>query len=96
MRYLTVLSAVAVLAMILLAAPAPSVAQTVPGGPALSAPDTGTCSQAADSQYVRLRGCPDIHLRSCPKVLRADPEGIVPANKDDGPPCYVCRRSECK
>jgi hypothetical protein len=94
MRYLIVLSAVAML--VLLVASAPSVAQPSVAGPAVSAPETGTCSQAADSEYVRLRGCPDIHVRSCPKVMKADPEGIVPAKKDDGPPCYVCRRAECK
>jgi hypothetical protein len=79
------------------AVPAPADGQSVTAShQSVAAPADGTCGVAAESQYVRLRGSPEIHLRTCEKVKRADPEGILPANKDDGPPCYYCRRSEIR
>jgi hypothetical protein len=61
--------------------------------PAVHAPAVRSVAPAADS-YVRLRGSPEIHLRSCPLVQRADPAGIVPARAGDGPPCIKCRKAE--
>ncbi|MCU0726902.1 MAG: hypothetical protein MUE73_14110 [Planctomycetes bacterium] len=48
----------------------------------------------APGGYVRLRGSPEIHLRSCAKVARASPGGVVPAKANDGPPCSLCRKAE--
>jgi hypothetical protein len=48
----------------------------------------------APGGYVRLRGSPEIHVRTCPKVARANAAGIVPASGNDGPPCSLCRKAE--
>jgi hypothetical protein len=93
-----ILSLAAAVVAVLLCVAAPAPAAGMHGGQAVQAPALmGAVADApADSPYVRLRGCPEIHLRTCEKVKRADPAGIVPANKNDGPPCWVCRRSEVK
>lgn len=95
MRCVTLLFVAAAVAVLLcVAAPAP--AAGTHGGQVVQALAGVAADVPADSQYVRLRGCPEIHLRTCEKVKRADPAGIVAANKNDGPPCWVCRRSEVK
>lgn len=44
------------------------------------------------NRFVRLRGSIEVHRSDCPRVLRADPDGIVPASLGDGPPCFTCLR----
>jgi hypothetical protein len=100
MRVSRVLFACALLVTVAaFAAPAPADGQPLTNAhESLTAPGAidHPCGVVADGQYVRLRGSPVIHLRSCELVKRADPDGIVPAGKDEGPPCIHCRRSEVR
>ncbi len=64
--------------------------------PALEALAAGDQSDAGGGEYVRLRGSVEIHTLDCPKVKRADPDGIIKANLDDGPPCFICLRKKSR
>ncbi len=62
----------------------------VPSRSPVAAVPTARSVASAPAGYVRLRGSPEIHLRTCPKVARAHPDGVVPAKRGDGPPCHEC------
>ena len=64
--------------------------------PALEALAAGTQPSEGGGEFVRLRGSVEIHTPDCPKVLRADPGGVVKADLDDGPPCFFCLRKKAK
>jgi hypothetical protein len=61
--------------------------------PPIHVPPSPTPSTSS-VQYWRLRGTGDIHTSDCYLLQRAEPDGIVPATKNDGPPCYYCRRDD--
>ena len=64
--------------------------------PAFEVLAAGDNPTADGGEFVRLRGSIEIHTRDCAKVKRADPKGIVAAEKDDGPACFYCLRRKAK
>ena len=64
--------------------------------PAFEALAAGERSGDSGGEFVRLRGSIEIHTLDCPKVKRAAPGGVVKAERDDGPGCFICLRKKAK